>query len=163
MAFGRRDELLRHVTIVHMGDKTKYTPKKSKPKISTIENGQLLEQTHVTLLPNPGFPCPHCPFVSERSDKLKIHMASVHSDARPFLCNFCDKCFKLKDKLNLHVNTVHLKKKPFECQYCGQSFGRRDAMKRHQTKWCSMRPKSCPPDLDDEAPDRKNGINLIPS
>ena len=49
--------------------------------------------------------CPHCPYQCERTDKLKIHINSVHSDARPHPCNFCEKRFKLKDKLNMHVNT----------------------------------------------------------
>ena len=91
--------------------------------------------------PNPPIQqCPHCPYQCERSDKLKIHVLSVHSDSRPFPCNFCEKRFKLKDKLNMHVNTVHLKRKPFECRYCNQVFGRKDAAKRHEKQWCSNRP-----------------------
>ena len=84
--------------------------------------------------------CPHCPYQCERTDKLKIHINSVHSDARPYPCNFCEKRFKLKDKLNLHVNAVHLKRKPFECRFCNQVFGRKDAAKRHEKQWCSNRP-----------------------
>ena len=84
--------------------------------------------------------CPHCPYQCERTDKLKIHINSVHSDARPHPCNFCEKRFKLKDKLNMHVNTVHLKRKPFECRFCNQVFGRKDAAKRHEKQWCSNRP-----------------------
>ena len=91
--------------------------------------------------PNPPIQqCPHCPYQCERSDKLKIHVLSVHSDSRPFPCNFCEKRFKLKDKLNMHVNTVHLKRKPFECGFCNQVFGRKDAAKRHEKQWCSNRP-----------------------
>lgn len=136
MSFGRKDEQTRHVRIVHLGEKPKKRPSKVNNFTSVSE--EVLLQTEELV----HHQCPHCPYHCERSDKLKVHLVNMHSTEKPFACNFCDKRFKLKDKLNLHMNTVHLKRKPFQCDFCSQVFGRKDAAKRHEKKWCPMRPKN---------------------
>ena len=135
MSFARKDEQVRHSRIVHMGEKPKKADKKAVIlSASSVDQDLLLVEEDF-----PNQQCPHCPYHTDRSDKLKTHLLSSHSEERPFPCNFCDKRFKLKDKLNLHVNNVHLKRKPFECANCGQVFGRKDAAKRHEKLWCSLR------------------------
>ena len=128
MTFSRKDELLRHNYIVHLGDKSRYSRTSKKPK-SLLESNESSNKHQ----------CPSCHCSYERSDKLKTHILTVHSTDRPYSCNYCDKTFKEKHKLKLHTSTVHLKRKPFECNYCHQAFGRRDAAKRHEDKWCSVR------------------------
>ena len=42
-----------------------------------------------------------------RKDKLKRHMDTVHSDAKPFKCDFCSTSFNRRDKLKQHVSSIH--------------------------------------------------------
>ena len=127
-----------------MGEKIKKSDKKAT---NFIPEPAMTPNDHELLLINPEadfshhHQCPHCSYHCERTDKLRTHLMTVHSEERPYPCNFCEKRFKLKDKLNMHVNTVHLKKKPFDCMYCNQVFGRKDAAKRHEKLWCPMRPR----------------------
>ena len=167
MAFARKDEQTRHLRIVHMGEKVvkkstlnNKANKANKAAVDAVnvevENNMIVNEEDMDGLLNHLSDsqqtnllqqkelilqqCPHCSYQCERTDKLKIHILSLHSDSRPFPCNFCEKRFKLKDKLKMHVNTVHLKRKPFECRFCNQVFGRKDAAKRHERLWCSNRP-----------------------
>ncbi|EEC08210.1 zinc finger protein, putative [Ixodes scapularis] len=55
---------------------------------------------------NQRFPCPQCPKVFPRQDKLKLHML-CHSEHREFLCALCGKQFKRKDKLKEHMRRLH--------------------------------------------------------
>lgn len=52
--------------------------------------------------------------------RLKTHLNSTHSDAKPFVCDICAKSFKLKVQLQNHVY-VHNSKEEFykQCEICG--------------------------------------------
>ncbi len=141
MTFSRKDELHRHTSIVHSDEKSTYRPKMPAASNSLTPSGSCTNQSNEAY-----FECQECDFRCDNEAKLKLHLITVHEDSRPHGCNFCEKRFKLKDKLNLHLNMVHLRKKPFHCQYCNQNFGRKDAAKRHETKWCAMRPRFQDPD-----------------
>ena len=43
---------------------------------------------------------------------MKRHMATVHSQERPFKCDFCNHSSGRKDKIREHVQSVHLKTRP---------------------------------------------------
>lgn len=51
------------------------------------------------------FPCPDCPKQFKRSEHLKRHIRSVHSNIRPFHCKYCDKKFSRSDNLAQHLKT----------------------------------------------------------
>lgn len=53
------------------------------------------------------FPCPHdhCTKQFKRSEHLKRHIRSVHSNIRPFHCRFCEKKFSRSDNLAQHLKT----------------------------------------------------------
>merc|ERR1719494_1566417 len=42
-----------------------------------------------------------------RKDRLRDHIATMHSDAEPHECPFCDARYKLRDYLRKHVKEVH--------------------------------------------------------
>ena len=75
--------------------------------------------------------CPHCPYESNRAERLKVHIQGVHNNERAFACSLCDRRFKQKDKLTRHVSSVHLQEKPFSCDFCAMSFARKDEVSRH--------------------------------
>lgn len=51
------------------------------------------------------FKCDDCPKAFRRSEHLKRHIRSVHSNIRPFPCKFCDKKFSRSDNLAQHLRT----------------------------------------------------------
>ena len=75
--------------------------------------------------------CQLCPYESNRSERLRIHVQGVHEQARQFSCHLCEKSFKQKDKLNRHIRSVHIKEKRFHCEFCSMSFARKDERDRH--------------------------------
>jgi len=75
--------------------------------------------------------CQLCPYETNRSERLRIHVQGVHEQARQFPCNLCEKSFKQKDKLNRHITSVHIKDKRFHCEFCPMSFARKDESDRH--------------------------------
>jgi len=51
------------------------------------------------------FPCPDCSKQFKRSEHLKRHIRSVHSNIRPFHCKYCEKKFSRSDNLAQHLKT----------------------------------------------------------
>jgi uncharacterized Zn-finger protein len=51
------------------------------------------------------FKCDSCVKAFRRSEHLKRHIRSVHSNIRPFPCKFCDKKFSRSDNLAQHLRT----------------------------------------------------------
>ena len=51
------------------------------------------------------FQCAECPKAFKRSEHLKRHIRSVHSNERPFPCTLCDKKFSRSDNLAQHLKT----------------------------------------------------------
>lgn len=51
------------------------------------------------------FHCHICPKSFKRSEHLKRHVRSVHSNERPFACHICDKKFSRSDNLSQHIKT----------------------------------------------------------
>jgi len=51
------------------------------------------------------FKCESCTKAFRRSEHLKRHIRSVHSNIRPFPCKFCDKKFSRSDNLAQHLRT----------------------------------------------------------
>lgn len=55
-----------------------------------------------------SFPCNECDKQFKRSEHLKRHQRSVHSNDRPFACKYCEKKFSRSDNLAQHLKT-HIK------------------------------------------------------
>ena len=60
------------------------------------------------------------------------NVESVHSEDKPFYCEYCDKNFKQKFHLTVHTRS-HTGEKPFECSLCEKSFISSINLKNHMT------------------------------
>ncbi|KAG2731373.1 hypothetical protein G9P44_005789 [Scheffersomyces stipitis] len=54
---------------------------------------------------NGAFSCTECDKQFKRSEHLKRHIRSVHSNIRPFHCKYCEKKFSRSDNLAQHLKT----------------------------------------------------------
>jgi transcription elongation factor Elf1 len=90
--------------------------------------------------------CGFCDYFSDKKDRMRRHIRTVHLREKPFHCDLCPLAFGRKDKLKRHVDTVHSVDKPFKCDFCAHASGRRDKLKYHvETAHLRMRPDARPP------------------
>ena len=77
--------------------------------------------------------CTQCEYNTNKHHytALMRHMATVHSDERPFKCNSCDTSFKTKLTLKFHERT-HTGERPFKCKYCEKAFRTSYHRKTHE-------------------------------
>ncbi|KAF4657368.1 hypothetical protein FOL47_008465 [Perkinsus chesapeaki] len=62
---------------------------------------------------------------------LDRHVASVHSDQRPYQCAVCLKTFKRSSHLKRHEENAHSIEKNEICEKCGKAFGGSEQLRRH--------------------------------
>ena len=75
--------------------------------------------------------CKICDKVFSSYYFMKRH-ETVHTDERPFKCDFCVKSFKLKETCSRHMERVHNQsKRRYACEKCGKSYGSLSYLKQH--------------------------------
>ena len=62
---------------------------------------------------------------------MKLHVASVHEEKKPFICGICDYSCSKKTWICRHVAHVHEGEKPFKCEICDYCFSEKQQMKQH--------------------------------
>ena len=77
------------------------------------------------------FQCDVCHKTFAKQAECLTHSA-IHSDKRPFKCEFggCDKAFKISQSLRVHKVT-HSGLKPYQCQICENWFSAKNGLKSH--------------------------------
>lgn len=75
--------------------------------------------------------CTQCSKCFSRATHLKRHEL-IHEEGR-LSCTVCDKRFTRLDHLNLHIASNHSETKPFQCEVpeCKKGFVRQEQLKRH--------------------------------
>jgi KRAB domain-containing zinc finger protein len=76
--------------------------------------------------------CEHCGKALSTSASLKMHIQTVHSSERPFVCSFdnCKKSYTGRSALNAHVRSVHERVR-YPCSGCDKSFADRGNLHKH--------------------------------
>lgn len=61
---------------------------------------------------------------------LKRHLL-IHSNERPFKCQFCSKCYRQAINLRNHIKVAHNKEQEFSCNVCSKSFALKERLRLH--------------------------------
>ncbi|XP_011551491.3 uncharacterized protein LOC105383173 [Plutella xylostella] len=88
------------------------------------------------------FGCSQCPYRSQSSAILKIHIRT-HTGEKPFSCTFCDYKSGQKNNVAKHI-LVHKKEKPFRCQYCEYRCAQKNNLVVHERTHTGYKPFACP-------------------
>ncbi|CAJ0946304.1 unnamed protein product, partial [Mesorhabditis belari] len=76
--------------------------------------------------------CAQCGKRFKARGGLQQHMRSrIHSNDRPYACQFCAKRFTQKSHVDQHER-IHTGVKPFICQFCGRAFRQRSQQMGHE-------------------------------
>ncbi|TRY70134.1 hypothetical protein TCAL_07352 [Tigriopus californicus] len=78
--------------------------------------------------------CAYCSYITDRKDRMRRHIRTVHYKDKPFQCAFCPHTFGRKDKMKRHEMTVHHAHKPIQCPQCNMTFARKDKMLTHMNR-----------------------------
>lgn len=76
------------------------------------------------------FLCAQCGAKFFRKQGLLRHMQQLHSDERPYECEFCEYKCKCKTNLKRHIE-LHKDERRFICELCGASFHAHATLKEH--------------------------------
>lgn len=86
--------------------------------------------------------CPICKKLFLTKYSLALHNRAVHSNEKPFLCDYCGKGFKRNDLLRAHTYT-HTGEKPYSCANCDKSFKQLSHLRGHEWMHRNKRPHTC--------------------
>ncbi|XP_030611973.1 zinc finger protein 436-like [Archocentrus centrarchus] len=92
------------------------------------------------------FTCPICSKVFKFRSLLASH-STIHSDVRPFACDFCSRSFRRLSHLKRHREVVHANgarlPQSFVCHICGKDKKCRSQLARHVIIHTGERPYAC--------------------
>lgn len=93
-----------------------------------------------------AFPCPICGKVFKFRSLLASH-SIIHSDMRPYACEFCSRSFRRLSHLKRHREVVHANgarpPQSFICHICGKDKKCRSQLARHVIIHTGERPYAC--------------------
>ena len=88
--------------------------------------------------------CEYCGLCLSHRDSLLFHIATHHTNNRPFKCDHCEKSFVTRFKLKCHLNSKHVEGgRRFKCSKCTYMAYDRRTLKVHQLTHSSEKPYKC--------------------
>lgn len=104
------------------------TPTSTSATISSALTGL---QTNNVFTPDGAVPMPNGKHHTV-SKSSSTQASSVGEDEeKPFKCNSCTKAFRRSEHLKRHVRSVHSNVRPFPCKFCEKKFSRSDNLAQH--------------------------------
>ncbi|KAL3237927.1 stress-responsive transcriptional activator MSN4 [Nakaseomyces bracarensis] len=66
---------------------------------------------------------------SRRNRSISVELSD--GESKPFQCGDCDKAFRRSEHLKRHIRSVHSNERPFPCMFCEKKFSRSDNLSQH--------------------------------
>lgn len=66
---------------------------------------------------------------SRRNKSISVELSD--GESKPFQCGDCDKAFRRSEHLKRHIRSVHSNDRPFPCMFCEKKFSRSDNLSQH--------------------------------
>lgn len=82
-----------------------------------------------------------CPICGKSTRWLSEH-SRIHSEVRPFKCEYCDKGFKTRGNLEIH-KANHLNQRLHKCDICGKGYNYSEILKAHMLGHEGVRNHEC--------------------
>ncbi|KAL0893379.1 hypothetical protein ABMA27_014966 [Loxostege sticticalis] len=114
---------------IHSSDRPFSCPRCPFRSRTKLELNQHIRHGHAPARPKS---CPYCPAVFRSASNLSSHKKMHFPPA--FHCRECQRGFKFKQALENHVATQHSNAKPFSCATCGETFPIRKTLRTHEMK-----------------------------
>lgn len=86
--------------------------------------------------------CHKCDYKTVDKYNLRKHL-NVHSDQKPYSCNYCKSSFSSSAGLNHHTIRIHNREKPYECNKCDSKFTTNTELKIHLRVHTEDKPYEC--------------------
>ncbi|KAJ4920992.1 hypothetical protein JOQ06_027943 [Pogonophryne albipinna] len=120
--------------------------KQHHDRVHLRSNGAQNPNRRRSAAPSKEFPCSICGKVFKFRSLLSSH-ALIHSDQRPYGCDFCSRSFRRLGHLKRHREVVHANgERPaqsFVCHICGKDKKCRSQLQRHVIIHTGERPHGC--------------------
>ncbi|KAM6971551.1 zinc finger Y-chromosomal protein 1-like, partial [Tautogolabrus adspersus] len=111
-----------------------------------VNEGQRTAGRRKSLTMVKEFPCPVCGKVFRFRSLLASH-SLIHSEVRPYSCDFCSRSFRRLSHLKRHREVVHANgarpSQSFVCHICGKDKKCRSQLARHVIIHTGERPYAC--------------------
>ncbi len=89
-----------------------------------------------------AFKCDKCPKEFVTKGELQAH-SNVHEKKNNYLCVDCGAWFSYYNSLKFHRRSVHTNERPFKCDYCDKGFTKSYALTRHRRQHTGEKPYKC--------------------
>jgi predicted RNA-binding Zn-ribbon protein involved in translation (DUF1610 family) len=108
--------------------------------LADFSSGYYVESELTEYQPKKTYPCPDCGKIFSRSDHMRRHQRSVHSEQTPFQCDLCPRSYARADKLKVHRRMHETvghdslqdnRMKGWSCFLCGRMFAQQNHLTNH--------------------------------
>lgn len=122
--------LAMHMKMVHRDPSLKFDCDQCAKNFSTEKRLEHHKRIHLPKEERQRYPCPYCDNMFMSRNGVALHIQTIHTQEKPFVCEECGKPFTTNHALKEH-KVAHTDERPFQCLQCPKRFKNPQALKLH--------------------------------